>query len=167
MKIPRYYVPNDFTLSRFAVIPRNQYVSLTYLKKHNFSCHIVTCHTHLAHMPKKRDRHPHRVSVSIYKIKYSNYHKGLFRCCEYGAIAMLLPNLSYINLLATDDINASGEFVLEVLQVRIALNSIPLVHLLNKEEFLPLVCLLIILLILTLSIQFRRTARVLLEIFTK
>ena len=76
-------------------------------------------------------------------------------------------HLSYINLLATDDINASGKFVLEVLQVRIALNSIPLVHLLNKEEFLPLVCLLIILLILTLSILFRRNARVLLEIFTK
>ena len=39
------------------------------------------------------------------------------------AIAMLLPNLSYINLLATDDINASGKFMLEVLQVRIALNE--------------------------------------------
>ena len=48
--------------------------------------------------------------------------------------------------------------------------GVPLVlntHLLNKEEFLPLVCLLIILLILTLSILFRRNARVLLEIFTK
>lgn len=32
-------------------------------------------------------------------------------------------NLSYINLLAPDDINASGKFVLEVLQVRIALNE--------------------------------------------
>ena len=32
-------------------------------------------------------------------------------------------NLSYINLLATDDINTSGEFVVEVLQVRIALNE--------------------------------------------
>ena len=39
------------------------------------------------------------------------------------ATAMLLPNLSYINLLATDDINASGEFVVEVIQVRIALNE--------------------------------------------
>ena len=30
-------------------------------------CHIVTCHTQkLAHRPKKRDRHPHRVSVSIF-----------------------------------------------------------------------------------------------------
>ena len=32
-------------------------------------------------------------------------------------------NLSYINLLATDDINTSGKFVFEVLQVRIALNE--------------------------------------------
>ena len=97
-------------------------------------------------------------------------------------------HLSYINLLATDDINASGKFMLEVLQIRIALNehTVGAVdissgghcainsyatygsrHLLNKEEFLPLVCLLIILLILTLSILFRRNARVLLEIFTK
>ena len=97
-------------------------------------------------------------------------------------------HLSYINLLATDDINASGKFVFEVLQIRIALNehTVGAVdissgghcainsyatygsrHTLNEEEFLPLVCLLIILLILTLSILFRRNARVLLEIFTK
>ena len=97
-------------------------------------------------------------------------------------------NLSYINLLAADDINASGKFVFEVLQVRIALNehTVGAVdissgghcainsyapygsrHTLNEDEVLPLVCLLIILLILTLSILFRRNARVLLEIFTK
>ena len=78
--------------------------------------------------------------------------------------------------------------MLEVLQVRIALNehTIGAVdisscghcainsyttygsrHTLNEEELLPLVCLLIILLILNLSILFRRNARVLLEIFTK
>ncbi len=73
-------------------------------------------------------------------------------------------NLSYINLLASNDINASGEFGLEVLQVRIALNehTVGAVdissgghcainsyatygcrHTLNEEELLPPVCLLI------------------------
>ena len=51
--------------------------------------------------------------------------------------------------------------------VRLGVPPVLNTHFLNAEEFLPLLCLLIILLILTLSILFRRNARVLLEIFTK